>query len=37
MLSVAEEYLRKLNPDASIEVFGRDNNTPAYAICGSDL
>ncbi len=26
MLSVAEEYLRKLNPDARLEVFGQDYN-----------
>ncbi len=37
MLSVAEEYLRKLNPDARLEVFGQDYNGQAYAICGSDM
>ena len=37
MLSVAEEYLRKLNPDARLEVFGQDYNAQAYAICGSDM
>ena len=37
MLSVAEEYLRELNPDASLEVFGQDYNAQAYAICGSDM
>lgn len=37
MLSVAEKYLRELNPDASLEVFGQDYNAQAYAICGSDM
>jgi len=37
MLSIAEEYLRELNPDAQLEVFGQDYNDQAYAICGSDM
>jgi type I restriction enzyme M protein len=37
MLSVSEEYLRELNPDARLEVFGQDYNAQAYAICGSDM
>lgn len=37
MLSVAEEYLRQLNPDAGLEIFGQDYNPQAYAICGSDM
>ena len=37
MLSVAEEYLRELNPDARLEVFGQDYNAETYAICGSDM
>jgi len=37
MLSVAEEYLRELNRDARLEVFGQDYNDQAYAICGSDM
>jgi type I restriction enzyme M protein len=37
MLSVAEDYLRELNPDARLEVFGQDHNPQAYAICGSDM
>ena len=37
MLSVAEEYLRELNPDASLEVFGQDYNNEAFAICCSDM
>jgi type I restriction enzyme M protein len=37
MLSISEEYLRELNPDAQLEVFGQDYNPQSYAICGSDL
>jgi len=37
MLSIAEEYLRELNPDAQLVVFGQDYNAQAYAICGSDM
>lgn len=37
MLSVAEEYLRELNPDGTLEVFGQDYNDQSYAICGSDM
>jgi type I restriction enzyme M protein len=37
MLSVAEEYMRGLNPDANLMVFGQDYNDQAYAICGSDM
>ncbi|HJP17956.1 MAG: hypothetical protein CMD96_07135 [Gammaproteobacteria bacterium] len=37
MLSVSEEYLRELNPDAGLEGFGQDYNDQAYAICGSDM
>jgi type I restriction enzyme M protein len=37
MLSVAEEYLQELNPDARLEVFGQELNPESYAICKSDL
>lgn len=37
MLSVSEEYLRELNPDARLELFGQDYNDQSYAICGSDM
>lgn len=36
MLSVAEEYLRELNPDARLEVFGQELNDESFAICKSD-
>ena len=37
MLSVAEEYLRELNPNARLEVFGEELNPESYAICKSDM
>jgi len=37
MLSVSEEYVRELNPDARLEAFGQDYNDQAYAVCGSDM
>ncbi len=37
MLSVAEEYLQELNPEARLEVFGQERNPESYAICKSDL
>jgi len=37
MLSVATEYVRELNPDATLTVFGQDYNDQSYAVCGSDM
>jgi type I restriction enzyme M protein len=37
MLSVAEEYLRELNPDAALKVFGQELNDESFAICESDM
>jgi type I restriction enzyme M protein len=37
MLSEAAKYLRELNPDAKLVIFGQDYNAEAYAICGSDM
>jgi type I restriction enzyme M protein len=37
MLSVAEEFLRDLNPGAKLEVFGQDYNNEAFAVCCSDM
>jgi type I restriction enzyme M protein len=37
MLSVAEDYLRHLNPGARLEVFGQELNDATYAICRSDM
>ncbi len=37
MLSVAEEYLRELNPQARLEVFGQEVNDESFAICKADM
>lgn len=37
MLSVAEEYLRELNPAANLHVFGQELNDESYAICKADM
>ena len=37
MLSVAEDRLRELNPNARLEVFGQELNGETYAICRSDM
>jgi len=37
MLSIAEEYLRELNPGSQLEVFGQELNDESYAICRSDM
>jgi len=37
MLSIAEEYLRELNPNADLCVFGQELNPESYAICNSDM
>jgi len=37
MLSVAEEVLHSLNPDAQLKVFGQELNPESYAICKADM
>lgn len=37
MLSVAEDYLRELNPEGHLEVFGQELNPESYAICKADM
>jgi type I restriction enzyme M protein len=37
MLSISEEYLQELNPEAKLEVFGQEINPESYAICKSDM
>jgi len=37
MLSIAEEYLRELNPGIQVEVFGQELNPYSYAICKADM
>lgn len=37
MLSVAEEFLYQLNPDAQLVVAGQELNPESYAICKADM
>ena len=37
MLSVAEEHLKRLNPDARLVAAGQEFNDESYAICKSDM
>ncbi|GGS44717.1 SAM-dependent DNA methyltransferase [Streptomyces parvus] len=37
MLSAAEEHIKALNPDATVEVHGQELNPESWAICRSDL
>ena len=37
MLSVAQDHLRELHPQARLEVFGQELNAETYAICRSDM
>jgi len=37
MLSIAEDHLRALNPQARLEVYGQELNDETYAICRSDM
>jgi len=37
MLSVAEDHLRDLNPEARLAVFGQELNDETYAICRSNM
>jgi type I restriction enzyme M protein len=37
MLSVAEEHLSRLNPQARLQVFGQELNGESYAICKADM
>jgi type I restriction enzyme M protein len=37
MLTVAEDYLSKLNPEATLKMFGQELNPESYAICKADM
>jgi type I restriction enzyme M protein len=37
MLSVSDEHVHELNPDAKLVLFGQEYNDAAYAVCGSDM
>ncbi|ADV46550.1 type I restriction-modification system subunit M [Nitratifractor salsuginis] len=36
MLSIGENHIKRLNPDAKLELFGQEINPESYAICKSD-
>jgi len=37
MLSVAEEYLHELNPDATLRAYGQELNPASFATCKADM
>lgn len=37
MLSVADEFLRKMNPGIQLSLYGQDYNDASYAICKADM
>src|SRR6056297_440778 len=37
MLSVAEDFVRQHNPQATLTVYGQELNSESYAICRSDM
>lgn len=37
MLSVTEEYIKSLNPNAFVDLYGQELNEESYAICLSDM
>lgn len=37
MLSVGEQYVKELNPQAELKVFGQEINPESYAICKADM
>jgi len=37
MLSVAEDYIRELNLEANLHVYGQELNPESYAVCNSDM
>jgi type I restriction enzyme M protein len=37
MLSVADDYIRRLNPDAALTLFGQELNGESYAIAKADM
>ena len=37
MLSTTHDYIKRMNPDAQIRLFGQENNEESYAICLADM
>ncbi|MFT8313407.1 MAG: class I SAM-dependent DNA methyltransferase [Clostridium sp.] len=37
MLSTTHDFIKRMNPDASIRLFGQENNPESFAICLADM
>ena len=37
MLSTTHDFIKRMNPDATIRLFGQENNPESYAICLADM
>ena len=37
MLSTTHDFIKRMNPDANIRLFGQENNPESYAICLADM
>ena len=37
ILSTTHDYIKRMNPDAQIRLFGQENNEESYAICLADM
>ena len=37
MLSTTHDFIRRMNPDATVRLFGQENNEESYAICLADM
>lgn len=37
MLSTTFDFIRRMNPDADVRLFGQENNPESYAICLADM
>lgn len=37
MLSTTHDFIKRMNPDATVRLFGQENNPESYAICLADM
>ena len=37
MLSTTHDFIKRMNPDATVRLFGQENNEESYAICLADM
>lgn len=37
MLSTTHDFIKRMNPDAQVRLFGQENNEESYAICLADM